>query len=94
MSSDVSGLSSSGFTLLAIAVAATRASLTAAASREGLGGGVVGEIITAHIIRGIDFLLGFGTLALRRRYIYLPQKALAWKLKPPACSHSRFFPTN
>ena len=67
MSSDVSGLSSSGFTLLAIAVAATRASLTAAASREGLGGGVVGEIITAHIIRGIDFLLGFGTLALRRR---------------------------
>ncbi len=67
MSSDVSGLSSSGFTLLAIAVAATRASLTAAASRVGLGGGVVGKIITAHIIRGVDFLLRLGTLAFYRR---------------------------
>ncbi len=64
MSSDISGLSKIGLTLLARAVAVTRSSLIVAESKVGLRGGVVGEIIPTQVVSGVDFLLGFRTLRL------------------------------
>jgi len=67
MSSEVSGFSRMGLTLLTRAVAVTRTSFIAEGSRTGLGGGVVGKEIPAEIVRGVDFSLGFRAAALAGR---------------------------